>query len=78
MKVYVHRNHDGRHSTMVAAENLKAAAFVLGTSTRQMREFGWRFGNETECALALPTPGVVFKRQIGDTDGDWVPARSAR
>jgi len=54
---------DGLHVLMVAASSKKAAADLIGTTLYMMTQ--WEGGmNDEDEALAMASPGVVFRRKI--------------
>lgn len=56
---------DGIHVLMVATTNKKAAAALIGTTLYMMIQWVGRINDKDE-AIALASPGVVFRKQIGD------------
>ncbi|EKT4532165.1 hypothetical protein [Pseudomonas asiatica] len=54
---------DGLHVIMVAASSKKAAAELIGTTSYMMTQ--WEGGmNEDDEAIALASPGTVFKKRL--------------
>ncbi len=54
---------DGLHVLMVAASSKKAAADLIGTTLYMMTQ--WEGGmNDEDEALAMASPGVVFRKKI--------------
>lgn len=68
-------NLDGKHDVMVAAQNQKVAAALIGTTTYMLRE--WEAGLDDEDEdLARSRPGQLF-RKIG-LNGEWVMVKTAQ
>jgi hypothetical protein len=69
LKAY--RWHDGRAAFIVAAANQREAVELFRTSLYDFRNFGG-VCTEAEAAIALSSPGIVFKRSIGGREA-YVP-----
>lgn len=62
---------DGLHCLMVAAQSKKAAAELIGTTSYMMTQ--WEGGmNDADEAVALASPGVVFRKRLTGQD-EWQP-----
>jgi hypothetical protein len=76
LKVY-HGNFDGTNVAIVAAPNQKEAARLLRCPLGYFRRYGGVTEHEDYVAIAMASPGVVFKREYsvtrkrGDRTG-WV------
>lgn len=65
---------DGLHVVMVAAPSKKAAANLIGTTAYMMTQ--WEGGmNDEDEAVALASPGVVFRKRLTGQD-EWQPLPS--
>lgn len=77
VKAYVCLNHDGRHSTAVAATSLKEAAAKLSVSQHHMRDFGW-YAVEAHVSeamtLVVNNPTMIYRAPLSGADrGNYKP-----
>lgn len=77
MKAYMIGNLDGENSALVAAKSQKEACRLMGVSLGNFRVDGQRLPDDHKfAAIALASPGTVFKRSIvgalvKDYDAQW-------
>lgn len=61
----------GTHRRIVAAATKKGAAELLGVTYYHFNEFASITANETEVALAMGKPGIVFECLNDYRNTDW-------
>ncbi len=73
MKVY--HSSDGRTRYMVAANNRKEAAKLLGTTDGDIAKYGGVYPESYEPAKAArDQPGKVFMQPTGSITNQWIPS----